>query len=154
MVLVYQFYHTVNRQSSDLGGVQFISEGSGADVKYYAQLGADSASKKELGSALISLGTGNSFDLSKYKGYKNFTPENNFILRSVKTIINANQTDSDSYNRGYNYSGTINPSLSYNSTTGIINITGTSISTSLKSWGNTGAVLSVSVVCEVLLYNI
>lgn len=140
--------------NSDLGGVQFISEGSGADVKYYAQLGADSASKKELGSALISLGTGNSFDLSKYKGYKNFTPENNFILRSVKTIINANQTDSDSYNRGYNYSGTINPSLSYNSTTGIINITGTSISTSLKSWGNTGAVLSVSVVCEVLLYNI
>mgnify|MGYP005861832265 CR=1 FL=1 len=144
----------VSELNSDLGGVQFISEGSGADVKYYAQLGADSASKKELGSALISLGTGNSFDLSKYKGYKNFTPENNFILRSVKTIINANQTDSDSYNRGYNYSGTINPSLSYNSTTGIINITGTSISTSLKSWGNTGAVLSVSVVCEVLLYNI
>ena len=86
----------VSELNSDLGGVQFISEGSGADVKYYAQLGADSASKKELGSALISLGTGNSFDLSKYKGYKNFTPENNFILRSVKTIINANQTDSDS----------------------------------------------------------
>lgn len=123
-------------------------------MKYYAQLGADAASKKELGSTLISLGTGTSFDLSKYKGYKNFKPENNFILKCVKTIINANQTDNDSYNRGYNYSGTINPSLSYNSTTGIINISGTSISTSLKNWGNTGSVLSVSVVCEVLLYNI
>lgn len=41
-------------QSSDLGGVKVIPEGSGADVKYYAQLGADAASKKLLGRPEIS----------------------------------------------------------------------------------------------------
>lgn len=35
--------------NSDLGGVKVIPEGSGANVKYYAQLGADAASKKLLG---------------------------------------------------------------------------------------------------------
>ena len=35
--------------NSDLGGVKVIPEGSGANVKYYAQLGADAASKKFLG---------------------------------------------------------------------------------------------------------
>lgn len=43
-----------NQISSDLSGrlpnsVKIISEGSGANVKYYAQLGADTASKKPLG---------------------------------------------------------------------------------------------------------
>lgn len=33
--------------------VQLIVEGSGADVKYYAQLGADTASKKQLGAELV-----------------------------------------------------------------------------------------------------
>ncbi len=32
------------------GSVRIISEGSGADAKYYAQIGADAASKKLLGS--------------------------------------------------------------------------------------------------------
>ena len=32
------------------GQLKLIAEGSGADVKYYAQLGADTASKKPLGS--------------------------------------------------------------------------------------------------------
>lgn len=33
--------------------VQLIVEGSGVDVKYYAQLGADAASKKRLGAELV-----------------------------------------------------------------------------------------------------
>lgn len=37
----------------NLGGVKIIPEGSGAATKYYAQLGADAASKKLLGSALF-----------------------------------------------------------------------------------------------------
>ena len=37
----------------NLGGVKIIPEGSGANVKYYAQLGADATSKKLLGSALF-----------------------------------------------------------------------------------------------------
>ena len=39
--------------NQDLGGVKIIPEGSGAATKYYAQLGADAASKKLLGSALF-----------------------------------------------------------------------------------------------------
>ena len=40
-----------NNLTSQLpGGVKILAEGSGADVKYYAQLGADAASKKLLGS--------------------------------------------------------------------------------------------------------
>ena len=35
------------------GSVRIISEGSGADAKYYAQIGADAASKKTLGSGVI-----------------------------------------------------------------------------------------------------
>ena len=39
----------VSELNSDLGAVKVIPEGSGANVKYYAQLGADAASKKLLG---------------------------------------------------------------------------------------------------------
>lgn len=39
----------------NLGGAKIIHEGSGADVKYYAQLGADAASKKLLGSKNLTL---------------------------------------------------------------------------------------------------
>ena len=39
----------VSELNSDLGNVKLIPEGSGANVKYYAQLGADAASKKLLG---------------------------------------------------------------------------------------------------------
>lgn len=46
--------HILFRLNSDLGGVKVIPEGSGADVKYYAQLGADAASKKLLGRPEIS----------------------------------------------------------------------------------------------------
>lgn len=35
--------------NSDLGGVKIIPEGNGVTTKYYAQLGADTASKKLLG---------------------------------------------------------------------------------------------------------
>lgn len=44
----------LKKVNSDLGGVKVIPEGSGADVKYYAQLGADAASKKLLGRPEIS----------------------------------------------------------------------------------------------------
>ena len=41
--------------NQNLGGAKIIHEGSGADVKYYAQLGADAASKKLLGSKNLTL---------------------------------------------------------------------------------------------------
>lgn len=39
--------------NASLGGVKLIAEGSGGDTKYYAQLGADAASKKPLGSGYL-----------------------------------------------------------------------------------------------------
>lgn len=44
---------TTDTLNQNLGGVKIIPEGSGAATKYYAQLGADAASKKLLGSALF-----------------------------------------------------------------------------------------------------
>lgn len=41
-----------NLTSKMPGQLKLIAEGSGADVKYYAQLGADTASKKPLGSSM------------------------------------------------------------------------------------------------------
>ena len=41
--------------NQNLDGAKIIHEGSGADVKYYAQLGADTASKKLLGSKNLTL---------------------------------------------------------------------------------------------------
>lgn len=53
---IIYFFFIINLYS-DLGGIQFISERSGADVKYYAQLGADTASKKLLGNGAKRLWT-------------------------------------------------------------------------------------------------
>lgn len=50
--VIQQKFDQIN---SNLDGAKIIHEGSGADVKYYAQLGADAASKKLLGSKNLTL---------------------------------------------------------------------------------------------------
>lgn len=45
----------IDKVNQNLDGAKIIHEGSGADVKYYAQLGADTASKKLLGSKNLTL---------------------------------------------------------------------------------------------------
>ena len=50
-----QLKDEVDNLNQNLGGAKIIHEGSGADVKYYAQLGADAASKKLLGSKNLTL---------------------------------------------------------------------------------------------------
>lgn len=45
----------IDNLNQNLDGAKIIHEGSGADVKYYAQLGADAASKKLLGSKNLTL---------------------------------------------------------------------------------------------------
>ena len=49
------FPEKTTQQNSDLDGVKVIHEGSGVETKYYAQLGADTASKKLLGSKNLTL---------------------------------------------------------------------------------------------------
>lgn len=45
----------IDKLNEDLGGAKIITEGSGAATKYYAQMGADAASKKLLGSKNLTL---------------------------------------------------------------------------------------------------
>lgn len=103
--------------NSDLGGTKIITEGSGAATKYYAQLGADTASKKLLGGKPILLGTATgdryakwTFDVkAKLSNYKSLTIDNfMFVLESVR--LQAANT-ADAY---------LNFTASYNPETGII----------------------------------
>lgn len=50
-----QINSNISEVNQNLDGAKIIHEGSGADVKYYAQLGADAASKKLLGSKNLTL---------------------------------------------------------------------------------------------------
>lgn len=43
----------INNLTSQLGNVRILAEGSGVNAKYYAQIGADTGSKKLLGNAKI-----------------------------------------------------------------------------------------------------
>lgn len=90
-----------------------IAEGNGVDTKYYIQQGADTASKKLLGSPLI-IGTGNgtkTFDVASiYADYQSLTADN-FVVDMQKltllggtngswqaTFVNSPQNYSKSYN--------------------------------------------------------
>lgn len=54
-----------NKLTSSLpDDVKLIVEGSGEDVKYYAQLGADAASKKQLGKPIVTMVSANISGLS------------------------------------------------------------------------------------------
>ncbi len=145
-VLDDKITNTNNNLAAGLNGCKVTYESG----DFYAIYGSV---KKKLGSSIISLGTGTNFDLTAYSGYQNFIVGTNLILRVVETTVTASQTDNDLYNRGYGYNGTIAPNLSYDSLSGKATVTNTSLSTSLKSYGNTGAILTVVAKCELLLCN-
>lgn len=110
------------RINSDLGGVKVIPEGSGANVKYYAQLGADAASKKLLGGKPTYLGTASGtryarwiFDTkSLLSNYKSLTIDN-FMFFPETVRLQASNT-ADAY---YSFS------VTYDAATGIITETST-----------------------------
>ncbi len=114
--------------NSDLGGLHLTAEGSGAVTKYYAQLGADSASKKLLGNG-IDLGTLNAitqqstgsrnsvFDISTvFFDYKSITKENIVWMPVAYTNYPQGSTDCLSF-QGISI-------VSYDSNTGRITIAG------------------------------
>ena len=86
-----------NNLTSQLpGGVKILAEGSGADVKYYAQIGADTASKKLLGNAKIKAAYiekgATTYTLTADSGYKFITA---FLNRWITSDIdNFNQQNS------------------------------------------------------------
>lgn len=114
--------------NQNLGGVNFISEGSGADVKYYAQLGADAASKKLLGNGIdlgiinavsqSSIGARNSiFNISSvFSSYKNITKDNIVWMPIAYTNYPIGSTDCLSF-QGLRL-------VSYDTNTGNIEISG------------------------------
>lgn len=99
------------------GQLKLIAEGSGASVKYYAQLGADAASKKRLGDItylgqFVSTDTGISsfrtFSLTSIIDYKKLTADKLFIEYVSFT----------SYAARVSYAHT----LSYDSNSGILTV--------------------------------
>lgn len=71
--------------------VQLIIEGSGADVKYYAQLGADAASKKLLGANLVT----KTFSANAGQTIT-FNTENEVMIAHLVCLTNG------AYHSGYN----------------------------------------------------
>lgn len=127
---------------SDLGNVKLIPEGSGTYVKYYAQLGADAASKKLLGKAVYDLGTGSIFDISQvYENYRHLTVSDFYPIIESFYARGGAKGDGDT---GWIYTdGTGRINKTYNADTGILNIDGLNISNSGQ--GTSGGNLKVSV---------
>lgn len=102
------------------GDVRIIPEGSGADTKYYAQLGADAASKKLLGSVFAGVleptsyntnaqGSAN-FDLKPFiSNYGDFTIANmcievTYFKGDTARVNDLSMQDGTTYNSTYNAS--------------------------------------------------
>ncbi len=127
--------------------------GNGADVNnaynngYNAGIAAGGTGKY----TLVELGTGTSFDVkSIYPNYANLTASN-FICQVVSISVSGSATDNDAHNSSYNGGFSVTPSLSYNASTGVVTIGGTSNSRSYKTWGNTGTVITATATVKVYL---
>ena len=129
----------VSELNSDLGGVQFISEGSGANAKYYAQLGADSASKKLLGKTVYDLGTGPIFDISQiYPGYNKLSAADFYTVLESFYASGGGKSGGDT--DGYTYAtNTGSISKSYNPSTGVLTLDNLSISATAQGRNNDGS---------------
>ena len=100
---------------------------------------------------LVELGTGTSFDVkSIYPNYTNLTASN-FICQVISIGVNGSATDNDAHNSSYSGSFSVTPSLTYNASTGVVTISGTSNSRSYKTWGNTGTVITATATVKVYL---
>lgn len=91
----------------------------GEDGEPYAtyKVGADSVTKK-LGSGLINLGTGTSFNVSSINGYQNFTVDD-FIVEPINVGSTRYAVNTSNDNQTYVYRG-LTVVKSYNATNGIL----------------------------------
>ncbi len=130
--------------------VKLITEGSGAGATYYVQLGADTASKKQLGrrAKLIGTITGNgSVSCAGISGYNKLN-SNDFIVEITSIHVTA------SYHRvgtgeGASTAGTCNISKSYNSSTGLLSVSGLNYSLMAGNAANYGKAV---LVCTAKVY--
>ncbi len=100
----------------DLGGIALSVGSDGFPYATY-KVGADTVRKK-LGSTVISLGTGTSFNVTSQANYRNFTV-NNFVVEPV-----AGSASGGSWNISdglkYGCSATWSITKSYNASTGVL----------------------------------
>lgn len=93
--------------------IQISAEGSGADVKYYAQLGADAASKKRLGAELVT----KTISISA-KQTITLTTDNDITMACLASVENrAFQATYDKINGSYSGYGDCTISASGNTLT-------------------------------------
>lgn len=80
----------------------------------------------EDGQHIVKLGSGTSYNVSSYKGYKNFTKDN-FIVK-IKSVSISNRMSQSSHNSGMGMSApgtasnTVTPSVNYNASTATVTI--------------------------------
>ena len=131
--------------NSNLGGLHFVSEGSGESTKYYAQIGADTASKKLLGNCVPVLLHWSTVGWANPAPYT-FTEDYRYIIVSysggrdvLETSININITATNAIQIiSKIYSGTYSNSFMLcNKTYGYSNIM---IGDSIKFTGNASLV--------------
>lgn len=85
------------------------------------------------------MGEGTSFDVSSYPDYEKFTSDN-FIIGIVSAKTTQNATDFDAYNGNRGVS--LIPKLEYDSSTGIVNVTGTTSTGNFKVASSTGCLIN------------
>lgn len=147
-VVVGELYNKLVTQLPN--DVKLITEGSGAGATYYVQLGADTASKKQLGrrAKLIGTITGNgSVSCAGISGYNKLN-SNDFIVEITSIHVTA------SYHRvgtgeGASTAGTCNISKSYNSSTGLLSVSGLNYSLMAGNAANYGKAV---LVCTAKVY--
>ena len=100
---------------------------------------------------LVDLGTGSSFDVkSVYADYSSLTNDN-FIVKVENISVSGQGTNNDNDNSSYSGSFSVTPTLSYDSSTGILSLGNLSRRRSYKTWGNTGTIITATATVRVYL---
>ena len=100
---------------------------------------------------LIDLGIGSSFDVkSVYANYSSLTNDN-FIVKVENISVSGSTTNNDNDNSSYSGSFSVTPTISYNSSTGILTLGNLSRRRSYKTWGNTGTIITATATVRVYL---
>ena len=100
---------------------------------------------------LIDLGIGSSFDVkSVYANYSSLTNDN-FIVKVENISVSGSTTNNDNDNSSYSGSFSVTPTISYNSSTGILTLGNLSRIRSYKTWGNTGTIITATATVRVYL---
>ena len=126
---------TVAALNSSLGGLKFGVDSSG-NYGYY-KAGADSVTPFKT-TKVISLGTGTSFNVTAYEGYKNFTTSN-FLYKLVKPSSDLTTSATTAHN-GQNTatSGTVTTTVSESYSNGVYKVT-ISEKLTVQPWANDAA---------------